>query len=217
MSESTQVITSNAEQCELPTERICRLERQQRVLVRTIFAIIIVLGVTVTIGMVPGKLHVVEAETLMLTDTAGRIRCLLTAGNDEPCLILTDSKGVKRIRMRIEDDGPKISMYDTRQELRLQMSGADSAPQVVMFDADGVAATRVVGSRTEPQIAILDKEGRSLTKLFVLDGDKAVGSGLSIANDKNGPQILLTTLKDGTTIIRAGNETLAPAPRTKGK
>lgn len=172
-----------------------------------------VLLVTVT-GMKAIRPQVIETESLVLTDNTGRTRGLFTAGIDEPALVLIDGSGHKRIRLHIEDETPMISLYDTEQKLRLQMSGGNEHPEVTLIDEKGTPALRLRGTRTEPQVVIYDAEGKS-HRLFVLEAEESLGSGVSLVNEKGEQQILITALPDGTAVIRAGNELLSPSGKPK--
>ena len=200
-------------------ERLYHLERRERrwrlgLAVSAFFACL-----AAALGMMPGRPQVLEAESLMLTDSAGRVRGLFTAGNDEPSLVLTDSRGIKRLRFRIEDNGPTISLYDADQSLRLQMAGGGDAPEVTLFDPEGTPTVRLRGTHTEPQVVLFDSQGHSRARMFVLDGEQALGSGVSLVNAEGVQQVLITALPDGTGVIRAGGEILAPLqkPKTSAK
>lgn len=202
----------NLEQLQI---RLYRVERRQRALGICLFMAAVSAGVALTCGMMPGRPQILETETLLLTDSAGKVRGLFTAGNDEPSLIMTDSRGIKRLRLRIEDHGPTISLYDAEQNLRLQMSGGGDNSEVVLFDGKDTPSLRLRGTRTEPQVVVYDNQGRSRARLFVLDGDQALGSGISLVNEKGEQQILMTALPDGTPVIRAGSDLIAPTTTLK--
>lgn len=196
-------------------DRLYHLERRERRLrfgfgISAFFAC-----VAATIGMMPARPQIVETETLMLTDSSGKVRGLFTAGNDEPSLVMTDSRGVKRLRFRIEDNGPTISLYDADQILRLQMAGGGDMPEVTMLDSEGTPTVRLRGTHSESQVVLFDSQGRSRARLFVLDGEHALGSGVSLVNAEGVQQVLMTALPDGTGVIRAGGETLAPVQKPK--
>lgn len=197
------------------SDRLYRLERRERKWRAAFILSAILACLAVIMGMVPSKPGVIETETLLLTDDAGRVRGLFTAGNDEPSLVMTDSRGVKRLRFRIEDHGPTISLYDGDQNLRLQMKGGTDAPEVSMLDKGGNTAVRIRGSHSEPQVTLFDSEGHARAKFFVLDGEQSLGSGISLVNSDGIQQVLMTALPDGTGVIRAGGEFLAPLPKTK--
>ena len=195
--------------------RLYRLERRERIwrVVSGVLGLCVLLA-TVT-GMKAMRPQVIETESLVLTDNMGRTRGLLTAGIDEPALVLIDGNGHKRIRLHIDDDTPMISLYDAAQKLRLQMSGGDEHPEVTLIDENGTPALRVRGTRTEPQVVIYDAEGKSRARLFVLEAEESLGSGVSLVNEKGEQQILITALPDGTSVIRAGNELLSPSAKPK--
>jgi hypothetical protein len=51
--------------------------------------------------------------------------------------------------------------------------------------------------------------------LFVLDGDSPLGSGLSLTDAEGKQRILVTALSDGESVIRAGDQILAPSAAAK--
>ena len=74
----------------------------------------------------------------------------------------------------------------------------------------------------EPQVVALikqgdseERQGHSRARMFVLDGEQALGSGVSLVNAEGVQQVLITALPDGTGVIRAGGETLVPSAKSK--
>jgi|GEM_PF-6525362 hypothetical protein len=191
--------------------RLYRLERRNRTFQIAIGVLGIFAGLLVVVGMAPVKQTVLAVEQLMLTDTSGRIRGLFTAGGDEPALVMVDSNGVKRLRFRIEDSGPTLSLYDSNRALRMQFSVADDGGEVSLFNERQQPRLRLRGSNSEPQIVVHDTEGNPRAKLFVLDSDGELGSGLSFSDADGKSRILVTALPSGESVIRAGDKILAPS------
>ena len=196
-------------------DRIYRLERRHRFYHSSFVLLAAIAGLAMMTGMNPAKQLVLTVETLMLTDNSGRIRGLFTAGGDEPSLVLMDSQGVKRLRFRIEDTGPTLSLYDSRQSLKMQMSANDDGAEVTLLNHQQQPRLRLRSGNAEPQIVIHDTEGHPRTKLFVLDGENALGSGLALFDADGKQRILITALPDGESVIRAGEQIVAPIAPAK--
>jgi hypothetical protein len=192
-------------------KRLYRLERLTRTLQASLVAICLIAGLTVIAGMMPARPQVLEAESLVLTDGAGRVRGLFTAGGDEPALVLTDSRGIKRLRFRIEDTGPTLSLYDSNQSLRMQLATSDEISEFTLLNEKQQPRLKLRSSGVEPQIVVHDSEGRPRAKLFVLDGEGELGSGFALADGDGKQRVLVTALPDGVSVIRAGDQILVPA------
>lgn len=195
--------------------RLCQMERSlmwcRRALICGAAVACGILGIAATTG----RGNVVEAEAFVITDASGKLRGVFGLAGDEPGMVLTDAQGRKRLRFRIEDSGPTISLYDAKQSIRLQLAATDEGPETTFFSPDQQPRLRLRGSANEPQICVCDAKGAPRAKFFVLDGDDDRGSGLSISDAEGQLKLLFAQVQGGISVIRAGEEFLAPAAAAK--
>ncbi len=81
--------------------------------------------------------RIIEAERLVLKDTAGKVRAELAICNAEPRLALFDSIQRPRVFIRVAADGPDIELIGSNGKCRLQLELFEDVPAVSLSDADG--------------------------------------------------------------------------------
>ncbi len=123
------------------TQRVDRLERENRRVKRAASLGLVVIAALVLMGQaVPKGAMVVEAEKFVVLDTGGKMRAGLgTLPNGAVVLGFWDKDGKARVRLGVEPDGSSsLGLYDKNERFRVVLNaGADESAGLMLNDKDG--------------------------------------------------------------------------------
>lgn len=95
-------------------DRLARLERQNRRLAAAAVLLVAVLAAAVCMGQVRAP-NVVEAESFVVRDAAGKARAALFLGEEGPALALSDQNGKLRAALRVDNNGlASLAIFDDK-------------------------------------------------------------------------------------------------------
>ena len=133
----------------LLTERLERLEKQNRWLVRIALAMGAVLLLVVTLGAVPSPPYTqpsVRTKNLQVVDQDGNLRAALGVIDGNPSFFLYDEYGSLRALLGFSGGEPGLGLYDEEGTLRAGLSlNVDGSPSLYLSD-EKVSSSQTSGS-----------------------------------------------------------------------
>ncbi len=123
------------------SERITRLERENRRLKRTGAAVLVGLAALAVMGQArPNVARLIETERVVVRDLSGRTRAALGLAPDGSAgLALADANGKLRASLTLALDGrPSLALFDGNEKNRIALVvGPDGASSFALYDRDG--------------------------------------------------------------------------------
>jgi len=177
-------MNASCNQYEMISERLTKLERQNRRWKLSAAAALALGVLTVVLGQSgPGK-NIVEADafvvtdsngtgravlsmsddqgpTLTLNDAQGRTRAVLSVLQDQACLALLDSNGTPRLRFGTEPDGSEIVFNGPESVTRMSLK-QDSDGSLIALGDDAAEARVGIGVPADnvARMGIFNQSGR---------------------------------------------------------
>ncbi len=120
------------------TERVARLESwNRRFLAAALLALLIAAGVWWRIP--PAQRHDpgIVRERLVLLDTSGAERAVLTARSDDVTLELRNRHGRPQLALDLKKESPGLTLFDRRGQVRALLTLAEAGAYLAITDAEG--------------------------------------------------------------------------------
>lgn len=123
-----------------PTQRLTRLECDNRRIKRYGALVVLLMAAVALIGQV-SKDRVVQAQQFILLDATGTVRAGLDATDGYPALRLTDRNGKTRASLAVLEDGtPVLALIDAGGLAGAWLHAKEGAPILQLQDSSGTKA-----------------------------------------------------------------------------
>ena len=151
--------------------RIDRLERENRRMKRFGLAVLVVVGLVVSLGQATPPPEVVRAEKFVLVDQNGKQRATLGIENGGPALVLGDTRGRGVVQLQVPQipDKPSLYLRDPSQSASVEMAMTMNGPVLHLTDQTGIRVRLAANELNAPLAAIYDAEGQALFKVSAHD------------------------------------------------
>lgn len=168
------------------SDRLARLERQNRWFKRAGFALLLLAAAIAVMGQA-GASRVLEANEFVLKDSAGKVRARLSmetadrptltfyasngllpallAGGDEPFLVLNRAGSNEQISLSANKAFYGLGLYD--KALRVGLSVQKGAPGLDLFDENGTRRVELTDDSSGPKFNLTDSDGKAGFALWV--------------------------------------------------
>jgi hypothetical protein len=141
------------------TQRLEKLERQNRKLMQAGVLALAILFSLVWMGQAPRKPRPIEADRFTLKDSTGKKRAELMMEETGPGLVLYDVSGKRIGRFGAVNTGAGLSLQSVEGGARLSLVSQDEGPYVLMFDSTGKFRTEMGASQRGPYLLFHDTNG----------------------------------------------------------
>ncbi len=171
------------------TERVARLEQLNRRLLGGLALATLGAAVLLSLGFMPGKEKLIEAERLILRDANGHRRVECHAGPKGPALTFFDADGTQRLRLQTEDDGAStLSLHQPSEQARRDVT--------LKVAPDGWSLLSFADAKQQERLAVgLGYDGEPRLRMYTRDGKAraSLGSDMSgrvdcVLHDANGTE-----------------------------
>ncbi len=205
----------DAQRPDAMTQRLDRLERENRRFKRAGAALLVGLAAVFVMGQaLPAKVaKVVEAQVFSVRDMSGTVRATLGASPDgTPYLTLFDKNVKMRAVLQLkEDQSPFFSLLapdgKAIAQMRLEQDGSGT---VQLFDGKQEGSIVVIATPKSPGVGFANREGKVRVSLGVTDGFSLLDlsgsdgkSGISLSVHPDGRANMLISGQDGKPIWSA--------------
>lgn len=153
------------------TQRLDRLERENRRLKRWGALMLLSMSAVLTMGQIPARTRTIEAEEFVLKDGTGKDRAVLATVEDgTPFLGFIDKDRRLRVSFGLESTGaPLLSLIDKNNKVRLVLAVKpdvpDDLPVLILFNKDQEQrALLTIKPDGVPFVVLLNKDGKAIWK-----------------------------------------------------
>ena len=172
-------MTSETQEQSAISERLERVERQNRNLKRGMIAVVAMLlfaGIALPVKQTFSQGDVVEAQSFILRDAAGNMRALWTEVDGEVALGLFDAGEMLRTGLIVDVDGnSRLEFYDAGGTQRIGLGTWDGAPSLTLYDTTGNHRVGLaVGVTGDAQLEVYDGYGAQRISFGTWDGAPGV-------------------------------------------
>lgn len=143
------------------SERVKRLERQNKLIKLTGIAVILGMAFMLLVGAKEKVPKEIVAESFRVVDTQGRIRAVLFVDQEGPALGLLDERGKLRATIAIDQEGPLLGLYDKREKTRAELAILQIGPRLSLSDENGKIRAGLAVIPEGPALALSDKYGKT--------------------------------------------------------
>ena len=173
------------------TERLDRLEKENRRFKRLGLTALAVMAATLVMGQSPSR-RTVEANEFVLRDASGTIRATLKMYNGEPLLTLLGSKGKAEAGPEqidfVDSNGTTRAMLGSHSAIYYQQVGGktvitDEGPGLLLSGPDGKTRADFRGMADGAELSLYGQNSANSTKQVYLSsgGD---GPSLTVSDDR---------------------------------
>jgi hypothetical protein len=153
------IIMSDLKGLQAITERLEKMELQNRRLKQAGTVILILFAAVLLMGQSLPKRRIIEAERFVLLDTAGKARGLFQMVADGPYLVLLDENGQKvKVELAATRLGPKLSFYDDNGHPRAVLLSTEEGPGLFFKDLNGKRRVAMGVNKVGPILNFLDTD-----------------------------------------------------------
>ena len=191
------MMTSTKDLCSLE-ERIHRLERQNRRLWALAILPILVLGPLILMAESSPQPRTIEAESIVLKDSDGKVRARLGTKDHNVRLEFFDQKDVLRLQLGVGDQRTTISLGDAAGRMR-GMLGVDKADEAIMgiTGEEGHFATALTVSGGIAGLKVNDVKGNLAAGLLTTPA----GNALTVSDSAGRPRLAVTVPLTGPGLL----------------
>ncbi len=152
-----------SEDLRLVTERLEKLERQNRWMKCVGLAGIALVGCLFLMAQVPPANGTIEEQEFVLRDKAGNVRGRLGMNEAGPGLSIYDATGIDRVGLRAGEDGPVLVLRSGKNKIQAQLAVVEGIPWLSLFDAtERERAILVVNDVKGPILTLYDAKGKAV-------------------------------------------------------
>jgi len=147
-------------------ERLRRLERTNRLVALAAGAAFLALAGAWSTGMVRAAGNEVSTSKLVLTDSAGGTRAILSVVEGfGPSLVLYGENGKAGAAVAFPPEGPTIALYDRNGQLRTRLAAIEgTGPSLVLNDAKRKPRVQLSLVGEVPGLILLNDTGQATWK-----------------------------------------------------
>jgi hypothetical protein len=181
----------NAPVVDTLAERVGRLERENRRLKRTGFAVVATAGLVVLMGQAAPKTPVIETQRVVITDEEGNERIVLGAGKDRASILLKSESGSNATAvLGIAKESAGLSITDEAGKIRVNL-GKDMRPGgsagLWLCDEKGGYRYTAAVDRRGPSVVMIDENGKPVENPKPAENPKPVENPKSVESAKAVP------------------------------
>lgn len=179
-------------------DRVSRLERQNRFLLRLALLFLFATGAILVMGQgkaakVPAvkAVKTLEAGKFVLQDGQGRRRAELGLFAERPSLVFYDASDKARISVGLDSEGAGLVLYDDQTRKTASLNSTPAGPVLTLFQ-EGAKRLNLSIAGQGPALGLIGKNGDAKAALGLTAGDSAF-LHLFGAGERGGAQLLASS------------------------
>jgi hypothetical protein len=154
---------SNNAEMQQVMERLARVEKQNRWLVRGGVALVLCCASLLLMAPKPSA-RTIEAQSFVLRDDAGSVRAELHMKDKGPELALYPAyagpKAAVKVGLSLNEDGPELVLYGGPKKMSAVLTAGDQGADLYLGSAeDGHASAELRADKDGPNLSLKDSEG----------------------------------------------------------
>ncbi|MCC7046109.1 MAG: hypothetical protein IT562_05290 [Alphaproteobacteria bacterium] len=147
-------------------ERLRRLERTNRLLVACVAVALLAIAAAWSTGAVKAAGEEVATSRLVLTDSAGGTRAIMSVVEGfGPSLVLYGENGKAGAALAFPPEGPTLALYDRNGQLRTRIAAIEgTGPSIVLNDSKRKPRVQLSLVGEVPALVLLNEAGQPTWK-----------------------------------------------------
>ncbi|MBF0409327.1 MAG: hypothetical protein HQM10_18450 [Candidatus Riflebacteria bacterium] len=168
-------------------KRIEAIERENRILRRSLLIFVIAFSAIFLQGLLPEKSargKTIEAEKFVLKSNSGKTRGVWEAKDSSTIFSMFDENGIQRLSFGVSNTDESITLNDANGNPRIKVSFAEGDSAIILLDGNKKIRTGIYLNAQGPCFDFKDANGRR--RIGMLITDDGPGFSLLHSNGKCG-------------------------------